>query len=503
MTQNKPLSLKLPTHEKIMQKFRFLDNIQNIVYKRARQFCHKASLISQEKNDENVKSVHDLLNQLKQKKFPLPQKLHPDHFNTLCSLKERKSRIFYLDALNFDKADDEFMRKLTREDEEMNLKWTSFDRDLFLEAESVVRMADRSEFSRRIRMINSVHVAKISEGGEFRGTLKKSDLVRLLSCKNEKEIREQFDFMLEIRDFQSRCLITKRKIGRERLIKKREKEEREKGHILYGLNNNGIFLRRYKSSMKSWDAWRVIREDYPDWNQSLVLDFSFLSDMNYRQLNSLFLRELHSVMKNNSECVNPFRIFLTGLNAEDAKFQRLLQAFPGLNAPVSPVHVSERSYLDLFDRGNLVYLTPDTDDVLEEFNPEDVYVIGGFVDEYRSSGHTLEAAKRDKIRHAKLPLKRFLGTDDKLYVHEVAAVLNDFRRSRDWFFAMRNVSPVIWKKRVLRLKDVNADEDELNRAKLECKARIMLNPKEKWKTRNLSPEEYKRRYDDIVAAINT
>ena len=80
-------------------------------------------------------------------------------------------------------------------------------------------------------------------------------------------------------------------------------------------------------------------------------------------------------------------------------------------------------------------------------------------------------------------------------MNEVVSILSDFRRSGDWFYAFRRLSPVLWKKRVLKVKDTR-NEELLKRFQTECKARLLLGSH-----RKISPQEYRRRYEKIISTV--
>lgn len=53
----------------------------------------------------------------------------------------------------------------------------------------------------------------------------------------------------------------------------------------------------------------------------------------------------------------------------------------GLNFSLFQVEMTEVPVLELFDTNDIIYLTPDATDMLEELDKDKVYVIGGIVDE--------------------------------------------------------------------------------------------------------------------------
>ena len=65
---------------------------------------------------------------------------------------------------------------------------------------------------------------------------------------------------------------------------------------------------------------------------------------------------------------------------------------------------SSKSYIDLFKKNSLVYLTADSSTIITKLRRDKVYIIGGIVDRNRLKGITYEKAVAQGIETAKLPL---------------------------------------------------------------------------------------------------
>jgi ribonuclease P protein 1 len=91
----------------------------------------------------------------------------------------------------------------------------------------------------------------------------------------------------------------------------------------------------------------------------------------------------------------------------------LHKAYPNLFDADFPAVVTEKSHFDLFPPERLVYLTPDSKTDLLKYDPDDVYVVGGIVEMSQDVPYTLREAKKRGIRHARLPIKRTLGSVKK------------------------------------------------------------------------------------------
>ena len=100
--------------------------------------------------------------------------------------------------------------------------------------------------------------------------------------------------------------------------------------------------------------------------------------MNDRETKSLINQELPATIRHNRECPQPLNLHFT--NYPGDKIDKYKPIFKQMlnNSALTPEKLTTKSYLDLFPRKRLVYLSPDSREVLWKHNPDDIYVIGGF-----------------------------------------------------------------------------------------------------------------------------
>ena len=95
--------------------------------------------------------------------------------------------------------------------------------------------------------------------------------------------------------------------------------------------------------------------------------------------------------------------------------------------------MSTSSYLDLFPREKIVYLTPHCNQVLEGYDPDSVYIVGALVDKTTREPLSLAKAKRDGVKMRTLPLDYLSFKGDKLLsLNAMMAILVDMRVEGDW-----------------------------------------------------------------------
>ena len=97
------------------------------------------------------------------------------------------------------------------------------------------------------------------------------------------------------------------------------------------------------------------------------------------------------------------------------------------------------------EREQIVYLSPDAPEVLDELRPSEVYVIGGLVDRHKVDGASYRRATALGVRAARLPLIEHLPAElrgcsvalNALNLNAVFGLLVEWSKARDWASAMR------------------------------------------------------------------
>ncbi|KAL9320722.1 hypothetical protein ACSQ67_012561 [Phaseolus vulgaris] len=171
--------------------------------------------------------------------------------------------------------------------------------------------------------------------------------------------------------------------------------------------------------------------------QNVVVDLQFSHLMNPNEIHSLVQQVMYCYAVN-GRCASPAHLWLTGC---DGEMDSALKRIPGFDKWI--IEKENRSYIEaLCDRReDLVYLTADSETVLEELDLKKIYVIGGLVDRNRWKGITLKKAQEQGIQTAKLPIGNFMkmSSSQVLTVNQVVEILLKFLETRDWktsFFAV-------------------------------------------------------------------
>ncbi|KAJ1605803.1 hypothetical protein OJ253_3009 [Cryptosporidium canis] len=104
----------------------------------------------------------------------------------------------------------------------------------------------------------------------------------------------------------------------------------------------------------------------------------------------------------------------------------------------------ERPFWEIFPLEQIVVLSPDSTEELEEFEPDKVYIIGGLVDRTVTKNESLSQAMEKKCLCKKLPIKTLISGKANciLNVNTVAEILINKYHQKDWKTAITEALPV-------------------------------------------------------------
>ncbi|XP_030024287.2 tRNA methyltransferase 10 homolog A [Manduca sexta] len=108
------------------------------------------------------------------------------------------------------------------------------------------------------------------------------------------------------------------------------------------------------------------------------------------------------------------------------------------------IQFNEESYMDVFPKEKLVYLTSDSENVIEEFEEDTMYIIGGLVDHNQYKGLCHKLAVEQGIRHGQLPLDKYINmkTRKVLTIDHVFEIVLKVCEGEPWQEALMRVLPL-------------------------------------------------------------
>ncbi|MES1905229.1 MAG: tRNA methyltransferase 10 [Paramarteilia canceri] len=124
----------------------------------------------------------------------------------------------------------------------------------------------------------------------------------------------------------------------------------------------------------------------------------------------------------------PIHFHLTSFNAEMAvRFAPDIQKWD--------VHRHMESAFEIFNKDDIVYLSPDSDTLLDTIDDSKIYVIGGIIDHTVEKNISLDCANNANVQTARLPIKENLPLFKNscvLTVNQVFKILLDRFHDKSW-----------------------------------------------------------------------
>ncbi|XP_069683928.1 mitochondrial ribonuclease P protein 1 homolog [Periplaneta americana] len=227
---------------------------------------------------------------------------------------------------------------------------------------------------------------------------------------------------------------------REEIISDTTPEEGKNGHLIYGLALNTIFLRVYDTTINHFYNGRLMQAMM--FSQKLVVDCSYDAHMTSREAQNCG-KQIMMMFSDNRYHDYPFDVHLCNAKRDSNTLKQLKKFIPTVYDLEFPLNITERSYLDVFPKEKIVYLTPHCREELNEFDHDAVYIIGAMVDKVNNEPLSLAKAKREGLKMAKLPLDRYLtwgsGSSKSLTLNQMIRILLEIRQSGSWEKALQHV----------------------------------------------------------------
>lgn len=107
------------------------------------------------------------------------------------------------------------------------------------------------------------------------------------------------------------------------------------------------------------------------------------------------------------------------------------------------VNFYTKSYMDIYPKEKIVYLTSESENVIDDLDHDCVYVIGGLVDHNSHKGICHKLAVEAGIKHGRLPLDKFLHMKARkvLTIDHVFEILLQITQDDTWQKAFLKVLP--------------------------------------------------------------
>ena len=147
----------------------------------------------------------------------------------------------------------------------------------------------------------------------------------------------------------------------------------------------------------------------PGSHLKICVDLQYEELMNDKELTHL-ARQLSRVYGWNKKSNQPCHLSFCNLNPESKTYQICCSKNDGFANYI--IEKCEKSVEEvagdkIVPKSSIVYLSPDSDEILEELSTDKLYVIGGLVDDSVKKHSTLSFAGSRQIKTAKLPIEKY------------------------------------------------------------------------------------------------
>lgn len=218
------------------------------------------------------------------------------------------------------------------------------------------------------------------------------------------------------------------------------REDEENDHMQYRLYRNTMFLRLYDSTMNHWHNNKLVNAMM--FNQKLVIDCSYDEHMNPREAQNA-AKQLMLCFAENRTNDEPFDLQFCNVNESSIASIQLKKYIPTMNDASFPININQQSFMDMYDKNRLVYLTPHTTKDLVDYSHDDIYIIGAMVDKQNNEPLSQAKAKKLGLRMARLPLDRYLqwgcGSGKSLTLNQMVNIMLNMKKHGDWQQALKAV----------------------------------------------------------------
>ncbi|KAM8801206.1 tRNA methyltransferase 10 homolog B isoform 2-T2 [Rhynchonycteris naso] len=213
--------------------------------------------------------------------------------------------------------------------------------------------------------------------------------------------------------------------------RKQEKERRKANRV----ENSGICPQHSKRFLRSLTKKKLAEAKHS--GPRLCIDLSMTHHMSKKELSRL-AGQIRRLYGSNKKAGRPFWIYLTGFSADSPLYEECLRMNDGFSSYL--LDITEEDCFSLFPLETLVYLTPDSEDALEDVDVNKVYILGGLVDESIQKKVTFQKAQEHSVMTARLPIQEYMVRrqngknyhSEILAINQVFDILSTYFETQNW-----------------------------------------------------------------------
>ncbi|KAM5280746.1 tRNA methyltransferase 10 homolog C [Ctenodactylus gundi] len=272
-------------------------------------------------------------------------------------------------------------------------------------------------------------------GKEVPEHITEEQLKTIMECTSKSSKRKYLKFL-----YNKECIKKAKQVKKE--MKAAARKEVQEAKLLETTKEdkqqNFLFLRLWDRSMNIARDWKGAQA--MQFGQPLVFDMAYDNYMSRKELQSTVSQLLESEGWNRRND-DPFHIYFCNLKIDSVYHKELVKCY-GEKWDKLLLTATEKSYVDLFPKDSIIYLTADSPNVMNTFQHDKVYVVGSFVDKNMQPGTSLAKAKRLKLATQRLPLDKYLQWDTgskNLTLNQMMCILLCLKNTGNWEEALKFV----------------------------------------------------------------
>ena len=173
--------------------------------------------------------------------------------------------------------------------------------------------------------------------------------------------------------------------------------------------------------------------------QRICVDLGLESFMSAKECGRL-AQQLCRVYGSNRKARCPAHLYFTSVDKNGFLYQECLRKNVGFENYM--IDMTEKSHLEVFKHDEIIYLSPNSSNILHDISTDKVYVIGGLVDESVQRNVTHSRADQSGIETARLPISEYMDRSASgsynqiLTINQVFDILLAYMETRDWSIAL-------------------------------------------------------------------
>lgn len=157
----------------------------------------------------------------------------------------------------------------------------------------------------------------------------------------------------------------------EKIVRKYAKNS----HIRYSFDCNTLFDKISPDQMNRMYDWKLTQVSTNE--PQILIDCSYERFMSEKEVEAA-AAQLIKILMENRERFNPFNIIYCNWKRDGQLAKAVEKFFPCVYEPEVPFVCTEKSFVELYPKEKLIYLTPHCNQYMETYDPDSAYIIGTF-----------------------------------------------------------------------------------------------------------------------------